>query len=191
MAVGKQRSDLTELELCVLGAVWLRGPCSAYVIRREFAESSSSYWSSSAGSIYPVIERLLKARLITVKADPSDGRGKRSVAATKQGAQALKSWIADLPRWASKATLDPIRTRMNFIAVLESRAAQRKFIALAQDETGAEIAALSVALKSPIEDAAERLTTLGALYELEGRMKWLRVVGKALRRNSIRSGRGA
>ena len=182
----KSRKTMTELELCVLGSIWLRGPCSAYVLRREFAESSSSYWSSSAGSIYPVIERLKRAGLVTLAADPADRRGTRAVAATEKGRRALVAWFADLPGWTGKATLDPIRTRLNFIAVLKSRSDQRRFVERAQENTRAEIASLRSSLGALGQDAgAERLTTLGALYELEGRMKWLKAVRNALSHRRI------
>ncbi len=55
---------MTELESTVLGVVWLRGPCTAYVIRQEFLASSSSYWTASTGAIYPVLRRLEGAGMI-------------------------------------------------------------------------------------------------------------------------------
>jgi PadR family transcriptional regulator len=55
--VKKTKRALTELESCVLGVVWQRGPCTAYTVRRE-------HWSSSAGSIYPVLARLESLGLI-------------------------------------------------------------------------------------------------------------------------------
>jgi DNA-binding PadR family transcriptional regulator len=187
--MASRRNELTELELCVLGAIWLRGPCSAYAIRREFAESTSSFWSSSAGSIYPVIHRLLAARLVAVKADTSDGRGTREITATESGRRALIDWIADPPAWTGKASLDPIRTRINFIAVLPDVAAQRKFVARAEELTSAELAERKASRNTESREDAERLAALGAICELEGRLKWLRAVRKALARGPIRLGR--
>jgi len=179
------RTTLTELESCVLGAIWLRGPCSAYAIRREFADSSSSYWSASAGSIYPVIERLLRLKLVCARPKPSDGRGKRDMAATAKGERVLRSWICELPAWAGKATLDPIRTRMNFLALLDTAKAQRAFVARAQANTRTEIEALKRTMREgPAMSEVARLTVLGSLYELMGRMRWLSAVIEALSRQS-------
>jgi DNA-binding PadR family transcriptional regulator len=183
----KAPREMTEVEYCVLGAIWLRGPCSAYTIRQEFAQSSTSFWSSSAGSIYPVIERLIEARLIVSTADKADGRGKRELAATPAGMSALRSWIGDVPDWAGKATLDPIRTRLNFIAALTTVAAQRSFVQRAEDRTREALGGLEAFLAAEdYRDEAERLAALGSICELEGRLKWLAVVRKALQRGRIR-----
>jgi DNA-binding PadR family transcriptional regulator len=173
--------ELTEVELCVLGAVWLRGPCSAYAIRREFADSKSSYWSSSAGSIYPVIKRLVVAQLVATKGQKADGRGTRDVEATSKGEQALRLWVGELPAWTGKAALDPIRARMNFLAVLGTKKAQLGFLGRAEANTRTEIGILKRELGRgrKVWDV-ESLTTLGALYELEGRMRWLAAVREAL-----------
>jgi DNA-binding PadR family transcriptional regulator len=178
---------MTEVEHCVLGAIWLRGPCSAYAIRQEFAHSSSSFWSSSAGSIYPVIERLVEAGLVAATADRTDGRGKRELAATPAGLSALRSWIGEVPDWAGKATLDPIRTRLNFIAALTSVPAQRSFVQRAEGRTREALAAMEAFLDAEdFRDEAERLAALGSICELEGRLKWLDAVQERLRKGRIR-----
>lgn len=176
----KSRRPMTDLELCVLGIVWLRGPCSAYAVRCELAESTSSYWSSSAGSIYPVIKRLLAAKLIAARPVPSDGRGKRNVAATAMGERALQSWFTELPEWIGMVGLDPIRTRMNFFAVLKGARQQLAFldttIARTQDCIENE------KRKLKILSGVDHLAHLGALYELEGRKTWLVAVRKTVSR---------
>src|SRR6476659_7226575 len=58
------RSDLTELEQCVLGVIWRDGPMTAYEIAALFTKSLSPYWSGSAGAIYPVVQRLRKRGLV-------------------------------------------------------------------------------------------------------------------------------
>ena len=178
----KTRRAMTDLELCVLGVVWLRGPCSAYVVRREFAVSSSSFWSSSAGSIYPVIKRLLAAKLIAAKPVPSDGRGKRTLAITSNGERALRSWLKELPASAGMAGLDPIRARMNFFAVLNSAREQLAFIDRAAAQTQAQIDKEKHLVRKFTN--VDRLTHLGALAELEGRKRWLGAVRKMLSRRT-------
>ena len=178
----KSRRTMTDLELCALGVVWLRGPCSTYVIRREFAVSSSSFWSSSAGSVYPVIKRLLAAKLIAAKPVRSDGRGKRSLAITPSGERALRSWLKELPAWTGMASLDPIRARMNFLRVLTSAREQLAFVSLAAAHTQAQIEREKRLLKKFFN--VDHLTHLGALYELEARKRWLGAVRKSLSRRA-------
>ena len=172
---------MTDLELCVLGIVWLRGPCSAYAVRCELAESTSSFWSSSAGSIYPVIRRLQAAKLIAARPVPSDGRGKRLLAATASGERALRSWLTELPAWIGMVGLDPVRARMNFFAVLKGTRQQLAFIDSAAAHTQDSIENERRKLK--ILSGVDYLAHLGALYELEGRKRWLAAVRKSLSRS--------
>jgi DNA-binding PadR family transcriptional regulator len=182
MTAKMRRPALTELEACALGAIWLRGPCSAYAIRREFAESNSSYWSASSGSIYPVIKRLQALGMVAAKASPSDLRGTRDLIATARGKRALHGWVHDLPDWTKKPSLDPIRSRMNFLAVLDTRAAQLDFVERAKAGAQAQTEELYRELAVFKEDSPiEYLTNLGSLHEIEARIRWLDDVGKAIR----------
>lgn len=182
MTTSNNRRPMTDLELCVLGIVWLRGPCSAYAVRSELAESTSSYWSSSAGSIYPIIKRLLAAKLIVARRVPSDGRGKRTLVTTANGERALRSWFTELPVWIGMVGLDPIRTRMNFFAVLKGSRQQLAFIdsAMARTEDSIE----NEKRKLKILVGVDHLAHLGALYELEGRKRWLAAVRKTVTRRA-------
>ena len=65
------RVPLTELEATVLGELSIQQPCTAYAIRRAFAQSPTPTWSGSAGTIYPVLERLLRRKLVRA---PAGGR---------------------------------------------------------------------------------------------------------------------
>ena len=180
----KPRTSMTDLELCVLGIVWLRGPCSAYAVRCELAESTSSYWSSSAGSIYPVITRLRAAKLIAAKPVSSDGRGKRNLAVTANGERMLRSWLTDLPASIGMAGLDPIRARMNFFAVLKGARQQLAFIDSAIAHTQDSIENEKRKLK--ILSGVDHMAHLGAFYELEGRKRWLQTVRKLVSRRTFR-----
>ena len=176
-----RRAALTELESCVLGAIWLRGPCSAYAIRREFAESNSSYWSSSSGSIYPVIKRLHALGLVSAAAKPSDKRGRRDLVVTARGACVLRAWVHDLPDWTAKPSLDPVRARMNFLAVLDTRSAQLDFIDRAAAAARMQIDTLKGQVRETKENSrVEHLANLGSLYEVQARLRWLEAVRREL-----------
>jgi DNA-binding PadR family transcriptional regulator len=52
-----------------------RAPGStAYAVRQVFHASASADWSGSAGAVYPAIERLKTAKLLTPRKE-KDGRG--------------------------------------------------------------------------------------------------------------------
>ena len=61
------RGQLSEIEACVLALVSEDGPATPYAIRKIFLDSPSPQWSGSAGTIYPLIERLSRRKLIHSK----------------------------------------------------------------------------------------------------------------------------
>ena len=160
----------TELEYCVLGVIWRRGPCSAHMVRNEFARSPSSPWSSSAGSIYPVVARLARARLIDVRARSEGKRTIRDLSITSDGLAELRDWIARMDRQATSATYDSVRTRLLFLRALQSREKREQAYDAAVTETKTRLAELAAA---PEEDPMEELARRGAVHELEGRLRWL------------------
>jgi DNA-binding PadR family transcriptional regulator len=163
---------LTELESCTLGAVWQRGPCTAYVIRREFAASITPYWSASAGSIYPVLRRLKKLRLVRTERTRW-GRGKRdSYAITKAGVAALRRWIGPPISPAIAApSFDPLRTRVSFLGVLPP-VARKRFVGAAVKATQLALASATT-FAAHVHDVYERAAVCAAIDELETRLRWL------------------
>jgi len=178
--VKKTKRALTELESCVLGVVWQRGPCTAYTVRREFAVSSSSHWSSSAGSIYPVLARLESLGLIEGEEATWGAGTKKHYRATAQGIATLKEWIGPpLEEWSVASTFDPIRTRAYFLGVL-TPAARRRFVAEAERMTREELRRFRASVHLHSADPWEQLASRGVVCELEGRLRWLAMVKKEL-----------
>ncbi|HKO57414.1 MAG TPA: PadR family transcriptional regulator [Thermoanaerobaculia bacterium] len=174
--------EATELESTVLGVVWLRGPCTAYVVRQEFLASASAHWSGSAGAIYPLLARLEKQGLI--KARESEwGRGsKKEFSITRRGMTALRNWIGPpLPEWTAQPTFDPVRTRLSFLGALAPEQ-RREFVAEARRNLESELTRLRalMAAVTTQADLYEYLSTLGTIHELEGRRRWLEDVEKAV-----------
>ena len=176
------RKELTELEQCVVGVVWRDGPMTAYEIALMFTTSISSYWSGSAGAIYPLVERLRKRGLLQASKG-AKGRTRRTLfTTTPRGLAALKSWIAPpLPPQAGMPSFDPIRTRLFFIEVLP-KAQRLVFLDEAEKVIRAQIAVVKQRRRLDTESGqfTESLGDLGALYELQARLRWLREVRKLL-----------
>jgi DNA-binding PadR family transcriptional regulator len=165
---------LTELDLCVLGVIWRSGPMSAYGVRTVFRTSTTAAWSSSSGSIYPSIRRLLAAGLAKA-GPPRDRRGTQELSITPQGLARLQGWMVELPPGAGTPTPDPIRTRAQFITSLEPE--QRiRFVETARLLTQASLDGLQKIAEANARDPAQmldQLGTIGSILELQARLEWL------------------
>lgn len=173
---------MTELECCVLGIVWREGPLTAYEIAKPFAESQSSYWSGSAGAIYPLVTRLEKKGLLAGEIATWNSRRKRVFTITPEGLRELRAWLA--PPFGDDvgaASFDPIRTRLSFIEALPARQ-RAKFFDDAERVIREQMLILDDHMKSEREreDRLSVLTALGAIHELRARLTWLSIVRKEL-----------
>lgn len=166
---------MTELEACVLAVVWRQGPMSAYQVRREFERSPASSWRASTGSIYPLIKRLRTLGLVDVNPVPHDGRKTALLLASKEGRAQVRSWLKGAPPWLADVAEDPIRTRVQFLTLLDAT-------------TGSQVAnEMLLATEAAIERLREFMTTFeirslerlaheGALVMLLARLGWLKRV---------------
>src|SRR5215471_20999039 len=87
-STGKLRASdgrVSEIEACVLGLLSVDGPATPYAIRKVFLESPNPQWSGSAGTIYPLIERLLRRKLIRSKLCLTGKRRGQRISVTVSG----------------------------------------------------------------------------------------------------------
>lgn len=167
--------DLTELEGAVLGAVQLEGPCTAYAVRKVFQRSPSTFWSGSAGAIYPLLERLELQGLLASTVVPRGAARRKTYTLTRAGRTALRRWIGPpLPDRLAALQADPIRTRIGFLASL-SPAGRRAFLEAAEAQIAMEIELTREygdARKetAPFEFAASR----GLVAVHRARLRWIR-----------------
>ena len=173
---------LTELDFCVLGVIWECGPLSPYRVRIRFEESNTAAWSSSAGSIYPSIRRLMRAGL-AVASSRQDARGTRHVAITAKGREHLRAWVVDLPPETGTATADPIRTRAQCVTSVPYEDRLR-FLENARVVTRAALREVEMVTKrKPATPNAmlEYVGNLGSIFELRARLQWLNRVTNLLK----------
>ncbi len=180
---------LTELENCTLGVIRQHQPCSTYRVRSEFARSKTTAWSASAGSIYPVIERLLATGHVRATKRSGDQRGRRDLVLTALGQRAVQGWIMNLDRPMAAATPDPIRTRACFLDQVATDAERREFLALAESLTRMMIQELRAEERSKDMAVLDYLATVGSRLQLEARLEWLGVVRRRLYGPGSRHGR--
>ncbi len=136
--------NLTELEGAVLGTVWREAPVTAYGVRALFADSLTSSWTASTGSVYPAIRRLRERNLIASAKRNGDGRATRELSVTKPGLAALRDWIRDIDAAIGIPT-DPLRSRMQFLGSLDSRS-RRRWASETSDRLNQQIEPINEAL---------------------------------------------
>ena len=180
----KQRSSngqLSEIEGCVLGLLSVDGPATPYSIRKTFLQSPNPQWSGSAGTIYPLIERLLRRTLIRSKLCLTGKRRGQRISVTASGLRALEQWLSvPIPDWVAGVPPDPLRTRVRFLSAL-SDTQQRVFLQNAHQRTQAH--------RLMVEADCERkrgkgglqyLMARGALLSMQSRSAFLQEVADAL-----------
>jgi len=176
---------LKELEGLVLGYIFKTGPCTAYQIRKLLKSSPSAQWRGSAGSIYPLLERIERNGLIEGKDDANDKRARRSLRITSTGKKALKAWVkAGTQEELVSAVSDPVRTRVFFLDVLTSRE-RTKLLAdmLSALEDFLAYSETDLSLRMQDEESGSQgsyLGALGAVMTNQARVAYLRRVAKEL-----------
>ena len=92
----KQNRELTTLEYTILGLLGMQ-PQTGYTILNTF-ESGAYRWSASAGSIYPVLKRLEKQRIVTSQLEVvHEARPRKVYTLLPAGEQLLDDWLRQPP----------------------------------------------------------------------------------------------
>jgi DNA-binding PadR family transcriptional regulator len=173
----------TELELLILGIVAKFGPLTPYAVRRHFAESPNPAFSSSAGTIYPAMERLEAAGLLRSRAAARGQQARRTYATTAAGRRAHEAWLfEELDDAVFAPPPDPLRFRLYFLGLLP-RAAQRRFLDTALARLEAELPrqrryAEGYAPEGPT--LYSRLASEGMVELTQARLRWLTRVRREL-----------
>lgn len=162
----------------MLGVVHRQQTCTAYAVRQELRKSPSAHWSASAGSIYPLLKRLESGGLIRSEADSGRGRGRRVLEVTAEGLRALREWTMTGPdESVVSGVSDPVRTRCFFLGAL--RPAERsRFLrdTLASLEDYLERTRADLSARGAGPASFDRVAALGAVYEAEARVAWMKEV---------------
>jgi DNA-binding PadR family transcriptional regulator len=167
---------MSDLEMAILGVIWKRAPCTAYVVAREFSGSPSSHWRGSAGAVYPAIERMHRLGLIKQRRDVRLGRPCSLLSLSARGLARLRAWLAPpLDEAAATITHDPVRTRTFFLAALPPDQ-QRQFLEDAERQLQAQIPVLEAEIDRYRQsgDWFSEQAQKGTLHVMAGRLAWLR-----------------
>jgi len=165
----------------VLALVSVDGPATPYAIRKVFLDSPSPQWSGSAGTIYPLIDRLLRRKLIRSKLCLTGKRRGHQISLTTAGLRALRLWLSlPIPDWVAGVPPDPLRTRVRFLGAI--RASQRTaFLQNAYQRTQAHLRAVEADCeRKRAKGEFQYLMARGALLSMQSRCAFLREVAEVL-----------
>lgn len=173
---------LSHLAYIALGVVSDEQPCTAYAVMRSFQTSSSTYFSGSAGAIYPLLKRLDAAGLVKAKRTKAGSRSRRHYSLTDAGKRALKGWLcAPIPEEDVAFTVDLLRTRVLFFDALGKRD-RRRFVANARKLLEERIERRKAQLSAQ-RGGADRFAWIAGKSVViadQARLKWLSLLEREL-----------
>lgn len=173
---------LSELEGCTLGVAWLLQPATRYQIRMRFAQSPGTWWSGSAGAIYPLMQRLRAAGLVTSTPKAAGKRRSETYRLTPKGRVALRAWLWSCLSADEVEDFDPIRIRVRFLLALPATERAR-FVRDADAALERLIARIDDVTASHRQqgDRFRYLTGRAAWHTAMARRRWLAEVDELLR----------
>lgn len=171
---------LSHLAYIALGVVAERQPCSSYTVMKDFQSSASTYFSGSAGAIYPLMRRLEEDGLLKVERTMAGSRSRRMYSITKKGEAALEEWlVGPVPSADVAYVVDLLRTRVLFFERL-TKSQRRRFVKDGREQLVSRIAASREKVEDGSLNAFEVATLKSVMMTDEARLEWLGVVEREL-----------
>jgi PadR family transcriptional regulator AphA len=112
--------ELDDSAFAVLGLIALRGPSTAYEIKRALSRITSEYWSVAHVTPYRVTAALERQGLLTAEQERS-GRRRRVFSLTDDGRSALRAWLSQ-PTDDTMTIRDPGQLRLLFAELADPAA---------------------------------------------------------------------
>jgi len=169
-----ERPPHSILEFTVLGIAWSKGCCTTYAIMKELADSPSTFYRSSAGTVYPIVRRLIKEGLLEREGLPGR-RQDSSLRLTEEGKRRLDQWMTPpIPVADIEHTVDLVRLRFFFLGALapDQRIA---FIDSVVPGLQQHLAKSEAVMRTDeaLGKYVEAMAGLGIVYEARARIAWL------------------
>ena len=173
---------VSPLEMAVLGIVWKREPCTAYSVMRGFAGSTTDFFRSKIGTVYPLVARLVAAGLLAYAAEERGAKGDRLLTITPAGLERVRSWLTSpVPRDEISHTVDLVRLRAGYLGTLEPEERTR-FIDDSLDGLRDHLHRCHTRAAQYVE-AGDHFGAIGVretIYETQARIAWLEESRQAL-----------
>jgi DNA-binding PadR family transcriptional regulator len=133
-------------------------------------------------SIYPLVERLERRKLIRSAARSTGRRESKLFTLTAAGSRAIEDWLEpNVPDWVAGVPPDPLRTRIRFLGVLPLEK-QKELLRVAQQSVDWHLGEMLRDYKERrAKGGFEYWMARGALMAMRARRAWLREMVMALR----------
>jgi DNA-binding PadR family transcriptional regulator len=162
----------SEFECFTLGLIWKHGPLTAYSIRLQFRQSPSSYWSGSAGALYPMLARLESHGLVSTATSTGTRREVKQYTITREGIESLRQWLQPpFPPEALSVNHDVLGARARFMDLLDDRQRRRWFDAAVRALDDAEHSVERWAQQNA--DPTSRVVAAHGRMDIRMRRAWL------------------
>ena len=114
------KGSLTGLEILVLSIIKNNESISGYEIIKKINKKYHDLWKASAGTIYPLLNRLLERNLLTIVATQTENRLKKLYDITEEGKKALRRVLENDFKPSISTFGDVIRTVFKAIPIQET-----------------------------------------------------------------------
>jgi DNA-binding PadR family transcriptional regulator len=114
------RSGLDDSAFAVLGFIALRGPSTAYELKRALSRITGEFWSVPHVTPYRVTAELKRLGLLTAEQEPG-GRRRRVYSLTEGGRLMLHAWLSE-PTSETMTIRDPGQLHLLFAELTEPAA---------------------------------------------------------------------
>jgi PadR family transcriptional regulator AphA len=153
------RSRLDDSAYAVLGFIALRGPSTAYEVKRALSRITSEFWSVPHVTPYRATKTLERAGMLTSEQELG-GRRRRVYSLTEEGRLALREWLSE-PSSDTMRIHDPGQLRLLFAELVDPDAVAE----LASAQAGVYEARLATleATEARLADDPVRAPRLGPL----------------------------
>ena len=111
---------LDDSAFAVLGLIALRGPSTAYEIKRALSRITSEFWSVPHVTPYRVTKELARLGMLTAEQERR-GRRRRVFSLTDEGRSALREWLSE-PTSETMTIRDPGQLRLLFAELADPEA---------------------------------------------------------------------
>ena len=108
----QQRSQLDDSAYAVLGLIALRGPSTAYEVKRALSRITNEFWAVAHVTPYRATSELERLGMLTAEQERG-GRRRRVYSLTDEGRSALRTWLSE-PTSETMTIRDPGQLRLLF-----------------------------------------------------------------------------
>jgi DNA-binding PadR family transcriptional regulator len=113
-------AKIDDSAFAVLGLIALRGPSTAYEVKRALSRITSEFWSVAHVTPYRVTAELARLGMLTAEQEQG-GRRRRVYSLTEEGRSALREWLSE-PTSETMNIRDPGQLRLLFAELADADA---------------------------------------------------------------------